>query len=394
MKILLIAGHGEGDPGACGNGYREADLTREVIFALDAELSLSEAEVDLFDITQDMYQRLKRGTDFAFGAYDYVFEVHFNSASNQLAHGVEIHVTTDEEGTGVEDAVLERMAALGFKNRGVKRTDFTVIRRAKNDGASAALLEVCFISNRADMELYQSKKSEVASAIAEGICEGFGLTKKGERNVARTVMKLPGEVYVQEINPMDFELMQCDCAKREVSLPNYFNAGFFAVEKGGKTIPVGNLANNGEIWAQAKHNASWLNTAKKKLTTIFTRTDGTCGIMKTNDLGQIEKLKTAISGIPIIVGGKYVSMEEIKAEGYFGSETYDTWHGFLGIRRGKLVYAAMKCGFEEMCWALVALGIYDAVKLDGGGSFVLKNGTEIEGTRENRRIQNVGIWKG
>ena len=54
----------------------------------------------------------------------------------------------------------------------------------------------------------------------------------------------------------------------------------------------------------------------------------------------------------------------------------------------------MKCGFDEMCWVLIALGIYDAVKLDGGGSFILKNGKELEGTTENRRINNVGVWKG
>lgn len=216
---------------------------------------------------------------------------------------------------------------------------------------------------------------------------------KGVSSVPRTVMKLPAEVYIQEIEPKDFEIMPCDCAKREISLANYFNCGYFAVEKGGKTIPVGNLASNGDIFAQAKENASWLNLAGHKLTTVYTLTDGTCGITKTDDLGAIRGLKTAVSGIPIIVGGKYVPMDEIKSEGYFGNELYDTWHGFLGIRHGKLVYAAMKCGFDAMCWAMVALGIYDAVKLDGGGSFILKNGEVIQTTSENRRIQNVGVWK-
>ena len=40
MKILLISGHGAGDPGATGtyNGvkYKEADLTREVVSTLAA----------------------------------------------------------------------------------------------------------------------------------------------------------------------------------------------------------------------------------------------------------------------------------------------------------------------------------------------------------------------
>ena len=218
-------------------------------------------------------------------------------------------------------------------------------------------------------------------------------TIKGVSKVARTVMQLPDEVYIQEINPGDFEIMPCDCSKRDISIPNYFNCGYFAAEKGGKTVPVGNLANNGEIIAQAKDNPGWVNVAGHKLTTIYTLTDGTCGIVKTDDLAQLRGLKTAVSGVPIIVGGKYVSMDEIKAEGYFGNELCDTWHGFLGIRHNKLVYVAMKCGFEEMCWALVALGIYDAVKLDGGGSFILKNGSEIKGTSENRRINNVGVWK-
>ena len=206
-------------------------------------------------------------------------------------------------------------------------------------------------------------------------------------------MKLPTDVYIQEIDPIDFEIMPCDCKKRDISLSSYFNCGYFAVEKGGKTIPVGNLASNGEIFAQAKDNASWLNLAGHKLTTIYTLTNGTCGITKTDDLGSISGLKTAISGIPIIVGSKYVPMEDIKSEGYFGNELYITWHSFLGIRHEKLVYVGMQCGFDEMCWAMVALGIYNAIKLDGGGSFILRNDELIRATVENRRIHNVGVWK-
>ena len=100
----------------------------------------------------------------------------------------------------------------------------------------------------------------------------------------------------------------------------------------------------------------------------------------------------AVSGIPIIKNAQRITLDEIKQEGYFGNELYDTWHGFLGIRHGKLVYVAMKCDFGSMVWNLVALGIYDAIKLDGGGSFILHNGKEVIGTSENRRINNVGVW--
>lgn len=210
--------------------------------------------------------------------------------------------------------------------------------------------------------------------------------------MALTVMKLPTEVFVQEIYPEDFEIIECDQRKRNIKQNSYFNCGFFTSEKAGNTIAVGNLANNGKIISQSKDNPGWMNLSNKQLTTIYTTKSGGYGITKTNDLSKIANLKTAVSGIPIIVGGKYVSLEKIKEEGYFGNELYNTWHGFLGIRHGKLVYVAMKCAFNSMCWALVALGIYDAIKLDGGGSFILKNDTELQGTYENRRINNIGIW--
>lgn len=210
--------------------------------------------------------------------------------------------------------------------------------------------------------------------------------------MARTVMNLPTEVFVQEIEPSNFGIEICDKKKKNIPKDNYFNLGYFTYEKAGNTIPVGNLATNGKIISQSKDNASWINVSKKKLTTIYTTNSGSCGIVKTNNLSTIQDLKTAVSGIPIIVGGKYVPIENIKAEGYFGNELYNSWHGFLGIRHDKLVYVAMKCDFGEMCWALVALGIYNAVKLDGGGSFILKNDEIIKTTSENRRIHNIGVW--
>lgn len=210
--------------------------------------------------------------------------------------------------------------------------------------------------------------------------------------MAQTVMKLPETVYVQEIAPQSFDLVLCDCRKRHVGIDKYFNAGYFSAGNG-VTVPIGNLATDGKIVTQSKDNPGWINVAGKNLTTIFTTKSGLCGITKTNSIDHIEGLKTAISGIPIIVGGRYIPMEEIKAEGYSGDELYNTWHGFLGIRHNKLVYVAMKCGFAEMCWALVALGIYDAIKLDGGGSFILHDDKELAGTSENRRIHNIGVWK-
>lgn len=398
MKILLIAGHGNGDPGACANRYKEAELVREIVPSLQNILS-TYAEVDIFDMSKNMYKYLKKSA-FNFKNYDYVFEVHFNAGvkdtvGNNKTTGTEILVHPKEKETNVENAILENICSLGFKSRGVKvRSNLQNMNVCKGkQGISYALLETCFIDDKDDIMLYMSKKDAVILGIANGIIKGFGLKKESDEKMARTVMKLPQEVFVQEMTPLNFEIEIVDKRKKDITFANYFNCGFFTTEKGGNTIPVGNLASKGKIISQSKDNADWINLAKKELTTIYTKTDGKYGITKTDSLDDISNLKTAVSGIPIILNGRYVSEEEIKKEGYFGNEMYNSWHGFLGLRHDKIVYVAMKCDFGQMCWALVALGIYNAIKLDGGGSFVLKNGEILKATDENRRIHNVMIWE-
>lgn len=206
-----------------------------------------------------------------------------------------------------------------------------------------------------------------------------------------TVQEL-NKVYVQEIIPERFGIYQNDSKKKNVPIANYFNAGFFAKLADGSTVPIGNLAIDGRVIAQARDNAAWINTEKKQLTTLVTTTDGKAQIIKTDRTDNILSLKDAVSGIPISVQGKPVSIEDIKKEGYDGSELYHTWHGFLGLRGDKIVYAAAKCGYEQMHLIMTALGMRDAIKLDGGGSFILHNDVELASTDENRRINNIGMW--
>lgn len=176
MKILIICGHGAGDPGAMGCGYREADLVREAAPKLKNLLS-NYAEVTLFNPDINMYKYLKAGNAFNFKEFDYVFEWHLN-AFDEKAMGTEILVHPLEKGTSVEELIVNKIAALGFKNRGVKiRSNLQNMNICKKQGVSYALLETCFIDNRDDMTLYQAKKDDIIEAIANGIIEGFGLNK-------------------------------------------------------------------------------------------------------------------------------------------------------------------------------------------------------------------------
>lgn len=194
MNILLIAGHGNGDPGACGNGCKEADLTREVAALLNTRLK-GVCMADVADTSRNWYEYLGSNS-YDFTKYNYVLEIHFNSGGGT---GTEIYVTTSENGVGVETAIVKQISnAVGYRNRGVKRTNFRVISRVKAQGISAALLEVCFIDNASDVSIYKSRKNDIVNAIVNGIAEGFGLEQQAAEThyAERYYNKLKGLKYI------------------------------------------------------------------------------------------------------------------------------------------------------------------------------------------------------
>jgi len=177
MRILLIAGHGAGDPGAVALGLQEQNLTRELVKLINKKLS-QYATVDVFDTSKNMYKYLKAGNKFNFKNYNYAVEIHFN-AFNKKSNGTEVLVHTTEKGISVEQKIVDNIAKLGFNNRGVKRrSDLLVMNTCKkSQGVSYALIETCFIDNLDDINTYLPSKDMVASAIARGIVDGFGLHK-------------------------------------------------------------------------------------------------------------------------------------------------------------------------------------------------------------------------
>ena len=179
MKILLISGHGAGDCGACGNGYKEADLTRELVNLIAPKLK-DYATVTVYDQTRNAFKDCQNGK-FGVGtnAYNYALEIHFN-AFDKTAKGTEIFVTTKEKGITVEQGIMKKMDKY-FKLRdadGVKVKNYTVINTLKKRCISSALLEVCFIDNKEDMKVYQANKNAIAQDIVDAIADGFGLKKK------------------------------------------------------------------------------------------------------------------------------------------------------------------------------------------------------------------------
>ncbi len=198
MKVLLIAGHGAGDSGAVGNGYKEADLTRKIVAALEPKLK-KYCSVGVYPTSRNAYDDVQNGT-FAnhvpggIRSYNYVFEVHLNSSAddpdgNGVTTGTEIYITSAEERYTVETAILENVCSMGFRNRGVKRKDFSVIATCKNYGVSSALLESCFIDDQDDVDLLVPNIDKLAQKVVDGIAEGFRLKASSGSNTSTSTSK-------------------------------------------------------------------------------------------------------------------------------------------------------------------------------------------------------------
>ena len=126
--------------------------------------------------------------------------IHFNSAANDRAGngkttGTEVllYSNTSRAHTYAEN-VCKALALLGFKNRGVKYNPALYV--LKNTKAPAMLIEVCFVDDKDDVELYDCKKA--ADAIVYGIT-GKYVQEDVETEKAypeeETAVGTPGNLY-------------------------------------------------------------------------------------------------------------------------------------------------------------------------------------------------------
>ena len=169
MTHLVICGHGQGkevyDVGAVNRSLNitEAQKVREL-----AELMKQHATKTHFVTDKNVYDF---GNIVAVSkGYESVTELHFNSFNTQ-AYGTEILIkdgfTPDKTDTDLKN-VLEKY----FKARGFKFVDWLYNANVMaQTGISYRLIEVCFIDNNTDMEIYEKNKQSIARELMEAIEE-------------------------------------------------------------------------------------------------------------------------------------------------------------------------------------------------------------------------------
>lgn len=172
LTIVVDPGHGGSDPGAVGNGLKEADLTLDISNRLKSKLQ-SVGGYIVMTRTADTYVSLDKRVQIANSAGANAFvSIHLNSFSSGSAHGTETYwddtYASAESKSLANEIQKELIKDLGTNDRGVKEAGFRVIKSAT---MASVLVEVAFISNDSDANKLATAqfRDKAAQAIYEGI---------------------------------------------------------------------------------------------------------------------------------------------------------------------------------------------------------------------------------
>lgn len=427
LKISIDAGHYKGTPGRrClaaldPSETREWELNRRVADKLEERLERYDCEVIRVDdktgeTLLDLPERVQAANGWPADVY---LSIHHNAGINGGSGGGCVVYTAPGCQTksralqkAAYSAVVSRTGLVGDRATPMAESALYVLQRTK---MPAILIECGFMDSKADVPVILGPYfgSQVADGLLAALVEVFGLKEKKEERQRMSYTKRGG-AHVVEVPVKDFAVRLVDRAKKTAYSGNYCNAGFFGNYNEGRdkfTLPVGHTAA-----AMATDN-KWVNHYCKERgkvsggklvyaepgrteTTLFVRGD-------LADMGEVsappEGCAYAIAGVPVLRQGKAVIWATAKAQGWEASSLYATWHIFAGYGqdRSKVTVVALRTttgnliSSGEGAKKLLALGLREAIKLDGGGSTIMRAGGKTPVcTAGNRRICTVLTFGG
>ena len=202
MDLNIHAGHNPDDKSACGaiglikESTENRNVKNDLIDILkDKNNTVYDCTVNNGTSVSDVINKIVAKCNAH--SVDLDVSIHFNSGAedkngNGKSTGVEVLVY-NMSGPAYEAAVriCKEIEALGYKNRGVKqRTDLSFLKKTK---APALLVECCFVDDKDDIDLYNSKS--IAKAIAQGI-----LNKKISTSVPQHTPVPDSEIFYRAVS--------------------------------------------------------------------------------------------------------------------------------------------------------------------------------------------------
>ncbi|WP_429976671.1 N-acetylmuramoyl-L-alanine amidase [Enterococcus sp. AZ051] len=139
------------DPGAVGNGRREADVARTITQKMRAIASVRDTtDNNGTTVNQNLQNQVTAMNTAGSGV---AITNHLNAFNGQ-ATGVEVFYWAGNTSMQALAAQVSKAIAdaLGIPNRGAKPTTTFFVHRNTNSGVNVLLIEWCFIDNKSDME--------------------------------------------------------------------------------------------------------------------------------------------------------------------------------------------------------------------------------------------------
>ena len=175
---VVVCGHGEGDPGAGGNGINERDWTRHPLIKSIIKYGgmLKKSKLTVYDTKLDMFQQTQRG----WGAYSInkkvasVTELHLDAAGPTATGGhviINSKYTPDKYDLAIANVIKEYVGLWGSSKPSgcYGRNNLLNLNVFAQRGINYRLAEVGFISSKRDTDILKNKYDEMAKKLVEAI---------------------------------------------------------------------------------------------------------------------------------------------------------------------------------------------------------------------------------
>lgn len=186
LTVMICAGHGPNTPGKRSpDGMKEFEFNSRVADVMKAELEKYEGVTVYFAHEPNRDVPLKERTDKAnkLGVDVYV-SIHANANTGKMGDwgGIDtfIYKTSPKEAKALADVIQRNLiSATGLRNRGVKATDFHVLRETH---MTAVLIEHGFMDSTTDLPKLKTDayRKLCGETNAKSLAEFYGLKRKPE----------------------------------------------------------------------------------------------------------------------------------------------------------------------------------------------------------------------
>lgn len=352
LVVMLDPGHDATHAGARANGLQEETLTLKVAQYCKAYLEDKYSDVVVYMTRQSgacPYPGTSSGDcnaarvdDAKNKGADVYVSLHFNStAGTTTATGAIVFYPNSNynsqagsSGAQLATKIIAQLEKLGLKNNGIRIRNsenktlypdgsladyYGVIKRSKEYGIPAVIVEHAFINNPSDAAFLSKEENLESLGVADalGIAEAYGLSTEAvefeaaDLQVKETVsgngifkMTLSGASPVKKIKDVKFQVYPTDAKKK-----SYEYTAELTNKVTGTYEAVGNVGNHGKLSGKYKVIAYAYNAAGKKtqlLSTTFSLADGpmdTTGMTVTAKVPSKEKQVTLkLKGSPDAAG--------------------------------------------------------------------------------------------